>query len=778
MYIGAHPDDENTAVLAYLVKGKKYRTAYLSLTRGDGGQNLIGSEKGVEIGIIRTQELLEARNIDGAEQYFTRAIDFGYSKTAEETFNFWDRGKVLADMVWVIRTFCPDLIMTRFPPGQSGGHGHHAASALLALQAFKAAADPAQFPEQLKFVKPWKTRRIFANTFRIEQGDKNPLIRVNVGEYNPLPGKSYTEIAALSRSMHKTQGFGAAGRRGIQYDNFVLVDGDPASNDLFEGIDTTWNRIPGGQRTGKMLQKILKTFDPQNPSKSVPDLLAVYEELNKLQENEWVAVKRQELLKIIQSCAGLWIEAVSTGFSAVPGEQVPFRITMVNRSDLPLKLGKVSCPECGFTSLENRDLADNVPVTVENTLHIPAACPISQPYWLEEPFSEGMFSVSNQRMIGLAENPPSIRILVTVSCGGLFLEYPAPLIFRWTDRVDGELYRPFEIRPPATCNFNENVCVFGNNSSKKITVGIKSHASNISGLLRLSGTDSWKVEPKTIPFSIAEKNGEQQVTFTLSPPENFGEAVLVAQAEINGKTYDRALVEISHPHIKKQVYFPQSSIKTVKLDSPMPGGKIGYVMGSGDEIPGALHSLGYDVALMVDEMLAAGDFSSFDAIITGVRAYNTREILKATQSRLLEYVRNGGTVIVQYNVPSGLLMGNFGPYPFTIGNDRVSVETAPVSFIKPDHPLLQVPNRITAADFDGWVQERGLYFATQWDEHYEPVLSCHDPNEPDRKGGMLYARYGKGVFIYSGYAWFRQLPAGVPGAYRLFVNMISSGKNQ
>jgi LmbE family N-acetylglucosaminyl deacetylase len=777
LYVGAHPDDENTAVLAYLAKGKKYRAAYLSLTRGDGGQNLIGSEKGVEIGIIRTQELLEARKIDGAEQYFTRAIDFGYSKTAEETFNFWDREKVLSDMVWVIRTFRPDVMISRFPPGQSGGHGHHTASALLALEAFKAAADPSRFPEQLKFVKSWKTRRIFANTFRAVQ-DQNRAIRVNVGEYNPLLGESYTEISALSRSKHKTQGFGSAGRRGTQYDNFSVIGGEPAANDLFDGIDTSWNRIPGGRQAGTKLQEILKTFDPRNPSKSVPSLLAVYAELNKLKGEEWVEVKKKELLKIIQSCAGLWIEAISTSFSNVPGEQVPFRITLVNRSDLPLKLEKISCPECGFVSLEKQDLADNVPVAVENNLQVPAVFPISQPYWLAEPFSVGMFSVFNQRMIGVAENPPSIQILVTVNCGGLLLEYPAPLLYRWTDRVDGELYRPFEIRPPATVNFNENVSVFTSDNSRKITVGIRSHASNTSGILRLSGPGSWKVEPKTIPFSIAGKYGEQQVTFTLTPPKDFGEAVLVAQAEINGKTYDRAFVEISHPHIKKEVYFPQSAIKVIKLDSPVSQGKIGYIMGSGDEVPEALHSLGYDVTLLDDGMLVSGDISSFDVIISGVRAYNTREILKIAQPRLLEYVRNGGTYIVQYNVPSGLLTTNMGPYPFTLGNDRVCDETATVNFINPDHPLLNVPNRITAADFKGWVQERGLYFATQWDEHYEPILSCHDPNESDKKGGMLYTLYGKGVFIYSGYAWFRQLPEGVPGAYRLFVNMLSAGKNK
>ncbi|MHB9030606.1 MAG: PIG-L family deacetylase, partial [Candidatus Latescibacterota bacterium] len=613
--------------------------------------------------------------------------DFGYSKTAEETFDFWDRNTILADVVRVIRTFRPDVIVTRFPPGQSGGHGHHTASTALAFEAFRAAADPAQFPEQLTFVKPWKTRRFFSNSFRSGQPEKG-VLRVNVGEYNPLLGKSYNEIAALSRSMHKTQGFGSAGRRGVQYDNFELVEGEPAAEDIFQGIDTSWNRVPGGSRIGEMLREVMKAFDPRNPSQSVPALIAVHEELKKLPGDEWVAVKQKEVREVIQSCAGLWIEAVADGFSAAPGEDIPIRITLVNRSPQPFRLEKIECPACGFSSDEKRGLADNTPVTVQGALRIPASYPISQPYWLEKPFSVGMFAVSDQRMIGVAENAPAVLFPVTVSCGGNRLEYPVPLVFRWTDRAEGELYRPFEIRPPVTVQFDENVCVFANKNPKKITVRIKSHISKSAGSVRLKGPAAWKVTPESIPFSIDGKDGEQQVTFTLSPPEGTGEAVLVAEADLGGKRYDRAIVEITHPHIKKQVYFPPSALKAVKIASAAPGGSIGYIMGSGDEIPESLRSLGYDVTLLDDRMIGKADFAEFDAVITGVRAYNIRGILKQVQPRLLEYVRSGGTLIVQYNVPSGLLVNNIGPYPFTPGNDRVCVEKAPVGFIHPDHPLL------------------------------------------------------------------------------------------
>ena len=776
LYLAAHPDDENTAVLAYVSKGKKYRTAYLSLTRGDGGQNLIGPEKGAEIGIIRTQELLGARRFDGAEQFFTRAIDFGYTKTPEETFEFWDREKVLSDVVRVIRMYRPDVIISRFSPDQSGGHGHHSASIILAKEAFIAAADPGRFPEQLRSVQPWQAARLLWNSFRPGQENIGALLKLDVGEYNPLLGKSYTEIAAESRSMHKTQGFGSAGRRGTRYEYFDRIDGTPAVSDMFEGIDTTWNRVPGGKKVGKMLDDILSSFDPRNPSKSIPDLLAVNDELGKLQGNPWVEIKRQELLRVIQSCAGLWMEAITDDFSASPGDEIQVRTTLINRSNHPFTLEKMSFPEAALDSVARRALDNNDPVTIETTITIPADIPISQPYWLRETPSIGMFSIADQNLIGLAENPPSIRAVITLESEGRLLEYTVPLVFRWTDRVDGELYRPFEIRPPITVTLEDKVAVFTDDSPKDIKVTVMSQSPHISGEISLKAPPEWKVNPSVIPFLSDGKYEEKQVVFTVSPPRLPAETELTAGAVVNGKPYSQSLVEISHPHIKRQVYFPVSLIKAVKVDLKKQGGTIGYIEGAGDEIPDCLRNLGYDIVFLDDEKLENADLSVFDAIITGIRAFNTREQLKHTQPKLLQYVTNGGTLIVQYNVPSGLITQDIGPYPLIIGQDRVSVETAPVIFLDPQHQLLNFPNRITRKDFEGWIQERGLYFATQWDEKYEPVLSSHDPNEPDRKGGLLFARYGKGVFIYTGYSWFRQLPAGVPGAYRFFVNLISAGK--
>ncbi|MHB8093835.1 MAG: PIG-L family deacetylase [Candidatus Aminicenantales bacterium] len=777
LYIAAHPDDENTSVLAYLSKGKKYRTAYLSLTRGDGGQNLIGPEKGAEIGILRTQELLSARRFDGAEQYFTRAVDFGYSKTAEETFTFWDREAVLSDIVRVIRTFRPDVIASRFPVEGGGGHGHHTASGILVREAFRAAADPKMFPEQLKKLRPWKADRLVWNSFRPNAEEAARWIRVDIGAYDPLIGKSFSEIAADSRSQHRSQGFGAAGRRGTAYDYFQIEGGAPGVRDLFEGIDTSWDRVPGGGSVGRALGEVAASFDPRTPSKSLPLLLKAYAELGRLAENEWVGIKRREILAVIQACAGLWMEAIAGDFSGVPGEEVKIAATFVNRSDQDFRLRKISFP--GLAPDEEMDvpLEYNRPGTVEKTVRIPGDYPISQPYWLEAEPGRGMYSVSGPDLIGAAENPPSIRVNVAIAASGNVLEYSLPLLFRRTDRAEGEIYRDFEVRPPVTIRFENKVNIFADHQPKDIKVVIRSHSRNVSGSLRLKGSGAWRIEPASVTFSLPGKNEEKSVSFRVTPPSSADASAFVAEAEVGGKSYDRDLVEIAYPHIRPQVYFPPSRAKMVRLDIRVPGGRIGYIMGAGDEVADSLRALGYEITLLSDDMLENADLARFDAIVAGIRAVNTRERLKAAQPRLLRYVENGGTLIIQYVVPAGPTTENLGPYPFTVGRERVNMEDAPVTFLAPNHPLLNFPNAITQRDFEGWVQERGLYFASTWDDRYETVWSSHDAGEPDLKGGTLFARYGKGVYIFSGYAWFRQLPDGVPGAFRLFVNMLSAGKS-
>jgi len=776
LFIGAHPDDENTSVLAYLSKGRYLRAAYLSVARGEGGQNLIGPEKGAEIGLLRTQELMSARRVDGAEQFFTRAVDFGYSKTAEETFDFWGKEKILGDIVWVIRKFRPDVILTRFTPENAGGHGHHIASGLLTKEAFVAAADPKRFPEQLKSVSVWKAKRLLWNTFRASQAEAKIPLRIDTGAYSPLLGKSYTELAGESRSQHKSQGFGSAGRRGAQYDNFELMDGEPATQDIFDGIDVTWNRVPGGQAVGLLLAESLKSFDPEHPSKLVPGLLHVYAELSKLGDENWVRIKKDEVMRVIQTCAGIWMEAMANDYAAAPGDTIQVKTTILNRSDQPLTLHSLRIPDIAPESILDRPLKNNEPLSVDKTILIPKDFPLSQPYWLELPGQDGFFFIRDRNVTGLAENPPSIEIKVALDAGGNLLEYSLPLSFRWTDPVDGELYRSFEVRPPVTIQIEDKVAIFGGDIPKTIKVKLKSYSQNVVGQVRLKGPDIWKITPPVIPFSLSGKSGEVEVAFNVIPPKNAAEADLKAEAEVGGEKFSRALVEISYPHIHRQVYFPESRLRVVKLDVKTEGRRIGYIMGAGDEVPDALRSLGYEVVQLDDAMLENADLSPFDAIITGVRAYNTRDRLALMKDKLLQYVERGGTFVVQYNVASGPLANRIGPYPLTIGRDRVNVENAPVTFLAPEHPLLNFPNKITSRDFEGWVQERGLYFASQWDEKYETILTSHDPGEPDKKGGLLYARYGRGVFIYTALAWFRQLPEGVPGAYRIFANLISAGK--
>jgi len=776
LYIAAHPDDENTAALAYFSKGRKLRTAYLSLTRGDGGQNLIGSERGAEIGIIRTQELLAARGIDGGEQYFTRAIDFGYSKTPEETLAFWGKEAVLADVVWVIRSFRPDVIVTRFPVDRPSGHGHHTSSALLAREAFHAAGDPQRFPEQLDRVETWQTKRLFWNGWRLSDQDRAEAASVDVGEFDPLLGSSYSEIAATSRSMHKSQGFGAAGRRGTRYEYFKLVEGPPAGKELLSGIDTSWSRVPGGSDLGVKLNEITERFDPRDPARSLPLLLEAYSEMRSLEPTGWVEVKQKELLGLIQACAGLWIEAISTDFAAAPGDVVTVNTTLVNRSDHPFKLKNISFRDLETSNVQNVMLENNTPHTIESSIRVPRGYPTSQPYWLRNSPEKALFSVSDQSLIGRAENAPSLQVKIVLDGQGENLEFLVPVHYRWTDRVDGESYRLFEVRPKVTVDIDDGARIFADTNPQELRVRVKAHSSGIEGTLRLSGDSDWRVVPESIPFSLSEKYDEAEFSFEVTPPDDPGDATFLARADVGGTSYSRALVSITHPHIKRQVYFPESTLKMVKLEVERRGDTIGYIMGSGDEVVEGLRHLGYDVTLLSDDELESGDLGRFDAIISGIRAYNTRERLAVVQPRLLKYVEDGGTLIVQYNVSRGLVTEELGPYPFTIGRDRVSEENAPVTILAPDHVLMNVPNKITQKDFDGWVQERGLYYATQWDGRYETVVASHDAGEPDTAGGLVFTRYGKGVFIYSGISWFRQLPAGVPGAYRLFANMIASGK--
>jgi len=783
LYVAAHPDDENTSLLAYLSGERKVCAAYLSVTRGDGGQNLIGTEQGALLGLVRTQELLAARRIDGAQQFFTRAIDFGYSKSPEETFAVWGREAVLSDVVWVIRRFRPDVIITRFPTTGEGGHGQHTASAILAVEAFEAAGDPARFPEQLKYVETWKPKRLMWNGFSRggggAQANRSGLISVDVGAYNSLLGKSYTEIAANSRSMHKSQGFGSAERRGSALNTLQTIAGDAPGADLFDGVDLSWRRVPGGEAVGKILEEAERTYEPENPQASLPLLIRAHREMSKLPaDNSWVEVKRRELLDVIRACSGLWIEAIAAEATTTPGGEVRVTATLVNRSNYPFRLESVGLPFNAGAHLVNAELKNNQPLSTPLAVRVPPITDFTQPYWLRDTPGKGTYSVNEQKLAGLPEGDPAMTLTITLSTpDGDKLSFETPALYRWTDRVRGELYRPFVVVPAVTLNMEEKVYVFPDGRAKRVGVVLRGNSAGVAGALRLKVPAGWRVEPESLPMKLSGKNEEMPATFTVTPSSGPSTGTIAAEfADGAASPLSRGVVSINHEHIPPQIIFPPAEAKLVRLDLQRRGERIGYIMGSGDEIPDALRQIGYSVVLLSDGDLDNANLTNFDAIITGVRAYNTRPRLRQAQKRLLDYVEAGGTLIVQYNTSGDIVTDSLGPYPLTLSRDRVTVEEAPVTFVMPNHPLLNTPNKITPADFDGWMQERGLYFPGDWDARYETPLATRDPGESDKRGGLLVARHGKGTYIYTGYAWFRQLPAGVPGAYRLFVNMISAGK--
>ncbi len=788
LYVGAHPDDENTAMLAWLVKGRLYRSAYLSLTRGDGGQNLIGPERGEEIGVIRTQELLAARRTDGAEQLFTRAIDFGYSKSAEETLSIWGREAVLSDVVRVVRTLRPDVIVTRFPTNGEGGHGHHTASALLAEEAFRAASDPTRFPEQIARdgLAPWTTRRLFWNAWRVKPEERDPslpkLLSVDLGAYNPLLGRSYTEIAAESRSMHKSQGFGSAERRGTLVNTLEPHLGDPATVDLMDGVDTTWNRIPGGHAVIAPLEEALTQFRPDRPWDILPELVEAHRRMRALPSSPWVDEKLHELDEAIREAAGIWMEAISARPTATAGSEVPVSVAVLNRSDARVVLKRIDLP-WGTRPMEDAGpLRNNVPLKTDFVVRLPAGVPETNPYWLDLPPGRGLYRVADERAIGRPENPPVMSARITLEIGGESLPYEVQVQHRSTDPVRGERYRPLEIVPKVSLHLSTGIVFFRDTGPRNVTLTVRAGEKGLAGAASLKVPDSWKASPPQ-RFSLREEGDETVLRFTVTPPPGPATGTLRAEARLDrldgldGTPFSHDLIRIDYPHILPQLLTPPAEARLVRRETAVLAKRVGYVMGSGDDVPEALRQLGLEVALLSDDELATGSLDRYDAIVTGVRAYNTRKRLAAVEPRLMEYVKEGGTLVVQYCTTQELATPELGPFPLKLSHDRVTVEEAPVSILAPGAPLLSKPNRIGPEDFDGWVQERGLYFPDSWDPRYVPLLSMADPGEPQREGALLAARYGKGTYVYTGLALFRQLPAGVPGAFRLLANLVSGGKS-
>ncbi len=778
LYIAAHPDDENTRLITYFSKERLYRTGYLSLTRGDGGQNLIGNEQGIELGLIRTQELLSARRIDGGEQFFTRAFDFGYSKTPEETFTKWDREKILSDVVWVIRKFQPDVIITRFPTTGEGGHGHHTASAILANEAFTAAADPKRFPEQLKYVSTWQPKRIVWNGFNFNNATPPAgAMKLDVGGYNPVLGKSYGEIAAESRSQHKSQGFGSSGSRGEAFEWFRPTGGKEAQQDLFEDVETDWKKVNASAIT-KLVDSIAKNFDFLHPEYSVKGLVHLYRSIRALPGSEWKNKKLSEVSQLIVACSGLFADATTAVPYVAQTDSVRMNFTLNNRLGADMIFQGLSLEK--FDTIFTRKLEKNTNFSLPITVYVPSSKNITQPYWLEHEMKEGYYNVEDQQLIGQPDISPAFTALFDMKIEGENFRIRRNVRYRYNDPVKGEVYQPFIVVPPYSLHLSPEINIGSTSYEKSFTSFKNNNKIIISRELDKAGTDSMVLSKNQV---ITKQDSITVASLTRNLKKNG----TIQEYDLSTGFYDvlnqrpvMAMNTIEYDHIPAIRYFEESNIRFKKFGIKTSGKKIGYIVGAGDKIPEALDLMGYEVTLLTDKELSRNHLEQFDAIISGVRAYNTNEWLNNYYDKLMNYVKDGGNLIVQYNTSNniGPVRARIGPYDFDITRTRITDENASVNFLLHEHPVLNFPNKITQEDFKGWVQERSIYHAAKFDSSFQSILSMSDPGEKPENGSLIIAPYGRGYFTYTGIVFFRELPAGVPGAYRLLANLIALNRKK
>ncbi|WP_276875591.1 PIG-L family deacetylase [Chryseobacterium joostei] len=790
LYLAAHPDDENTGLLSWLINDQNVETSYLSLTRGDGGQNLLGTEQGAALGLIRTHELLEARKLDGAQQFFTRAIDFGFSKNTTDTFKQWDENSIIADVVWTIRKFRPDVIICRFPPTAAAGHGQHAASAVVAEKAFKLAGDKTAFPNQLKYVNVWQPKRVLWNTFRfggVNTTSENQL-KVTVGQYDAQLGMGYGELAGLSRSLHKSQGAGTQSVAGIRTEYFAHVIGEPAKATLFDGVVKTWTS-QGNIDIDHSLDEIISAFNFNKPELSLPALLALRKKVTELKDTDLKKDKIKSLDHIILSCAGFMGEVVTNQAEAVAGDHYNFRLNLISRTENPVVLEDVKW----LTQSEsfNRKLSKDSLITIQHDIQIPADGALTEPYWLAKPpVNAGTFSVPNDTLIGLPEAESPLNVWVDLKIGSEKFQVRLPLSFKKLDPVRGDVVEALRIVPALELKFTQPLYVVKENEDLHLSLNVKVNSGKkfSNGKLnlmyngkRLGGADVSLLNGKdtTIDYVIPQ---------TKLTSIKSGRIQLDANFVVDGVIYNKKQVLIQYPHLSTLQYFSPATVTVMKGDIQVKVKKVGYIEGAGDFIPEFLRIAGVQVDVLKDEDFYGkideyggngkqNKLSQYDAIVLGVRANNTEKKLGRWMPFLWSYAKAGGNLVMQYNTNQDTTVDQLGMYNFSIANKRVTEENAVVTFLNPNHKLLNFPNKITADDFKGWVQERGAYFPAQWDAAYEPLFEMHDTDEEPLQGSTLYAQYGKGNFIYTPLAFFRQLPAGNVGAARLFFNFLSAQKN-
>lgn len=774
LYVAAHPDDENTRLISWLVGHKGLQAAYLSMTRGGGGQNLIGKEQAELLGVVRTGELLEARKIDGGAQYFSRMRDFGYSKSAPETIRVWGHEAALSDVVQVIRIVRPDVVIARFAT-KGRNHGHHTASAILAGEAFRAAADPQRFKNL--GLNSWQADRLLHNRshWRMKPStDKSGFLKLDVGTFDPLIGQSYGEVSAVSRSMHKSQGFGTSPSIGPQMEYFSPLAGTSLKpgDDVFKGLNLTWSRFSKTAGLTKAIAQAAQAFDPAAPHKVLPKLTEIRSRLLKVSNGHWREIKLRELDRIIVSCAGLWLTARSKKAVVSPGTQLPVELTAVNRSKAKVRLRSTTV---GSQSVGGTVLKEHRVWVKRVDLQIAKESKVSGPHWLRQTPTSANYLIAEVKNRVIADDKPVLSVVFNLEIEGATLRVSRPIEHAWTDAVAGERVHPVEVLPPVTATPDRPVLMVPVGGRATARIFLRSDTAR-SGAVELQLPKGLTLTSNRLSFALSAAKPEQVVEVTVSAEDRAQAGALAASIRLDDQVWRSALNTIDYPHLPRRRVLRTSELRIVPVVLDRGGiNRIGYLSGSGDAVADSLRSVGYSVEQIDVNTVVSAKLGRFQAVVMGIRAYNKHPRLLALHGQLMAYVAQGGKLIVQYNTNNHFnpLNGPMGPKPFHISRLRVTDETATMTALDPQHAALTKPNRLGPADFAGWVQERGLYFADTWDPFYTPVFSASDPGERPVKGGLLVARHEKGVFVYTGISFFRQLPAGVAGAYRLFANMLA-----
>lgn len=821
LHTGAHPDDEDSALLALLARGKGARTAYLSLNRGEGGQNRIGGELFEALGIIRTEELLQARRLDGAEQFFTRVVDFGFSKTLTESAKIWDERIVLADLVRAIRKYRPLVVISRFTGTPADGHGQHQLAGYLTIKAFRLASDPNQFPEQIQEgLLPWQPLKLYVSQGFFVDPRNQPTLLLNAGEYSFLHGRSYYEIAIEGRSKHRSQEMGSLELRGPQTVGLRLVDSlvsTSSEKDIFDGIDTSITGISKitGENRKEFVEKLrlleaiakqaLEKYNPFAPYQLTPILargIQICKEAEILTENPdakmLVKIKKEEFIQSLLLANGIQIDALSDIETPIAEEsfQIAVRIFIAKNSPLKFEKVEIKAPENWkiepieepFRKSENLALDREKPFYVKFfRASVPKNEKPTQPYWLELPRKGYIFDWSKTNYPLLPFSPPILKAEITVKINRVSFKVEKEVEYRFADPTEGEMRRHLQVIPRLHLQITPDLLIVPTSSKANYILKVRvvnNSDDTVQGTLRLKASEEFTITPKEIRFSL---RGKQQdfFNFSLQSKAKAGSYQVIAEALTEYGVFDQTMFKVSYPYIQTHRYYKTAQTNVKVFDLKIIPVRVGYIMGSGDDVPEAIRRMGLEVELLDGETLSTEDLSKYDVIVVGIRASETRPDFQANNDRLLNYIRNGGVLIVQYQ-QQDYTRKNLTPFPAKIepvirngqrfSNLRVTDENAPVRILVPDHPIFNYPNKITDEDWKDWVQERNLYCFTEFDSRYIPLLESHDEGEPENFGGMLYAEIGKGKYIYTAYTWFRQLPAGVPGAYRIFANMLSLPK--